>query len=160
MTVVGRIVLAAVLGAIRTGNVDGAGDSDSLTTLWLPEVKQEEAENSGREASSWRGVELPNCRKQTRGSLPASGSSLHTDHRLVLGAAVVRSLRTHDTLMSTCAGSSWRDRGRGPRGRYRMRRRRRTARMTDIRTLPKTFSKLSRTSKKFTCFVDTRRALA
>ena len=161
LTVVGRIVLAAVLGAIRTGNVDGAGDSDSLTTLWLPEVKQEEAENSGREALSWRGVELPNCRKQTRGSLPASGSSLHTDHRLVLGAAVVRSLRTHDTLMSTCAGSSWRDRGRGPRGRYRMRRRRwRTARMTDIRTLPKTFSKLSRTSKKFTCFVDTRRTLA
>ena len=70
LTVVGRIVLAAVLGAIRTGNVDGAGDSDSLTTLWLPEVKQEEAENSGREALSWRGVELPNCRKQTRGSLP------------------------------------------------------------------------------------------
>ena len=32
---VGRIVLSAVLGAIRTGNVSGGGggDSDSLTTL-------------------------------------------------------------------------------------------------------------------------------
>ena len=115
LTVVGRIVLlAAVLSAIRTGNVDGAGESDSLTTLWLPEVKQEEAENSGRDGSSWRGVELPNCRKQIRGSLPPAlppDPPFTPTVRLVLGAAVVRSLRTHDTLMSTCAGSSWREGG-------------------------------------------------